>query len=128
MGSPIINFEPEPIIDFQLDFQPDVPEEEGLLSKFWRSINTPMSTKPSELGKKIADKINPVESRQIRNFDDINAALFAGMVEGTGDVISNFTSPINAILSLIGLGEVGAGAKGFTQVARAAGMARKAIG
>lgn len=130
MGTPNLNLIPldQEELDLEpLDLIPLQSEQPSTFRRFWNTINAPTWEGPSRLGRQIAQSMDPVESREIKGLDDINRALFAGITEGVGDVASALTSPINAILSLIGVGEIGAAYKGLKGATTAAGLTRKAL-
>jgi hypothetical protein len=104
------------------------PHQSGqsTLGKVWEWANAPLTDAPSRVAKAAADKIDSPSLDR----DPLTAKLEgfkAGAVQGLGDVASSLTSPLNAGLTLLGLGGEAAGARGLLGISRAARGAEAAL-
>jgi hypothetical protein len=123
----------EDVNDWEDDTRPTltVPaaptQQPSMLGGIWDAISQPLTTLPSEFASGLADYIDrpslersPLRA-QIEGFG-------AGALQGLGDVISGFTSPIDlATTALTGGGSMAMKA-GLPQVAKLASMGGKAAG
>jgi hypothetical protein len=107
---------------------PSAPKQQpSMLGGIWDAISQPLTTLPSEFADTIANYIDrpslersPLRA-QIEGFG-------AGAIEGLGDVISGFTSPIDLATTALSGGSSMAMKAGLPQVAKLASMGGKAAG
>lgn len=87
-------------------FVADEPEEEkpNALESFYNTITTPLTDAPSRFARFVGDKIDPKsgEGGYFRGFA-------AGALEGAGDLVSQFTSPLDLAATVTGAGAVKTG-------------------
>ena len=129
-GKPIITKPPD------LDAT-GLPETPSPLSQVWKFASSPLTTKPAEAGKQFADWYtkptlaeSPTGQGGLHDFmADIYArekGFLGGAAEGLGNVVSEFTSPINLAMMGLGGGENIAAKTGLPEIARLLGYGAKA--
>lgn len=86
----------------------------------WGKLNTPLTTRPSEIGRDIAKE--SFFERRKESDNPLWASLmgfYEGATEGIGDTLSSLTSPVNLATTLTTMGAGGAAKLGLGQGARA---------
>lgn len=128
MAQPRIDFEPEEeSIDFEpIDFEPEEPEP-GMLSRAWTRLSQPLTTLPSKAAKAVADVIDQPSLTRSPTMARI-AGFGAGALEGIGDVVSGFTSPVNLGTAALTGGASMAAKAGLPAIARAATYGARGAG
>lgn len=117
----------QPEIDFvPIDFQPiETQPNKSMLSRGWDLISQPLWTAPAEAAAAKADYLtNPVLNES--PYWAMTKGLAAGSLEGLGNVVSGFSSPINlATVGLTGGSSIAARA-GLPAIAKALSIGGKA--
>lgn len=107
-----IEFEP-------IQFEEDTPPARSWLGNAWDTISKPLTDAPSRFASSVAESIDPRDTSS----PSMLRGFLAGATEGVGDLLSDFTSPINlAGMALTG-GASAAAKSGAGSLARIASRA-----
>lgn len=118
---------------------PAQAEEPGFLSRAWSAISEPLTDAPSRFARSIGDWLEapslstaPTGEGGIGDYLRERYAMAkgfgAGALEGIGDLVSGFTSPVNLATTVATGGASTAARAGLPQVARAANLVGKGAG
>jgi len=90
-------------------------EQPGMLRSLWDKYNAPLTTVPSELGRGLSNKIDPIGAEADRGYFK---PFMAGAAEGLGDVVSGLTSPSNILPTIAGYGAAKTGLNSLVKAAK----------
>jgi len=138
MAQPRQKLDLKPIEEDELDLQPldlqpeepqlDLQPQEGIISRGWRMLSEPLTDLPSRAARAVSDKVSGLR----RTTDNPLLAGFIGAVEGglegLGDVVTDFTSPINLATAAATGGSSVAAKRGLTTIANTLGRTGQAAG
>lgn len=91
------------------------PDDRGFFRKAWDFANKPLTTFPSEVGRGIGSRIDQPSTNRSPLEANVEG-FFAGAAQGAGDVMSNFTTPINLGAMLAGGGAKAAAGAGLPNI------------
>lgn len=114
------------------------PEPSGFFSRAWHAVSDPLTDAPSRFAKSIGDYIDqpslatsPTGEGGIGDYLRERAAMVkgfgAGAMQGVGDLVSGFTSPLNIATTLATGGASTAAKAGLPQIARGLSLGSKAL-
>jgi hypothetical protein len=93
----------------------EAAKEPGIFQK----LTTPLTDLPSRAAKKVADWADTPELNDSRP-EALLKGFTAGAIQGTGDLLTSFTSPADIAATLAGVGGAKAGARGLLGISKAA--------
>jgi hypothetical protein len=99
--------------------------ERSAVGKAWDFVKTPLTDAPSRLAKQAGDYL---DTRELGDEKELAFGLnkghlkgfAAGALQGAGDLVSGFTSPLDLALTALGVGGAKAGAKGLLGISKGA--------
>src|SRR4030095_3325935 len=114
------------------------PEPSGFFSRAWHAVSDPLTDAPSRFARSIGDYIDqpslatsPTGEGGIGDYLRERAAMVkgfgAGAMQGVGDLVSGFTSPLNIATTLATGGASTAAKAGLPQIARGLSLGSKAL-
>jgi hypothetical protein len=104
----------------------DPSDKRSTAKKAWDYARTPLTDAPSRAAKVAGDAIDQRSLGESKLGAQLKG-FAAGALQGAGDLVSSFTSPLDLALTLTGYGAAKAGAKGLMGISKAARAAEAGL-
>lgn len=106
------------------------PQPSSFFTKAWHAISDPLTDAPSRFARAVGDYIDQPSNEDDTYWSGVKArakGFTAGALQGAGDLVSGFTSPLNLATTAATMGSSGALKAGLPTIAKGLSLGSKAL-